>query len=122
MDRDKRKAEADAIATTAKATWLAIAAERRTKEPRAIVLPTATTEYSELARSRPHRVGDIAMVRAIPVLAPLPDVPMHVVESPGVWLLLADGVGGIATVSPIPPNFVQIRAFAFFSGQILPAV
>ena len=44
------------------------------------------------------------MYRAVPVRAPLPHVPVHVVQAPGVGLLLADGVRVPLLVAAVPPG------------------
>jgi hypothetical protein len=43
----------------------------------------------------------------IPVLAPLPDIAMHVIETPGIGFLLTHGMGLFARVSDIPGIFTK---------------
>ena len=43
-----------------------------------------------------------------PVPAPLLNIPKHVIQAPGIRLLLSNLVGGLAAVGCIPSHFVQI--------------
>src|SRR5205823_3666375 len=56
-------------------------------------VPGAAAENAHLAQRRPVRIRGMivgVMGFAIPVVAPLPDVAMNVVQSPAIGLLLAD--------------------------------
>ena len=51
--------------------------------------PAAAADHAVRARSRPLRVnGNPAGIVAIPVLAPLPHIPVHVIQSPRIRQLL----------------------------------
>ena len=78
------------------------AAGRQPAVPRRAAPATAAI-HAERAHSRPRRIvrRRLRIVTIIiPILTPLPYVPMHVVETPGVRLLLAHRMGLVAGVAP----------------------
>ena len=64
------------------------AADRRAAKPGAVE-PVAATKHAEGARWRTLWIGHTPSgIVAIPVLAPLPNIPVHVIQSPPIGLLL----------------------------------
>ena len=66
-----------------------------------------------------NRIGRIILV---PVQAPFPDVPMHVVQTPCVRLFLSDRMRLPIGVLLIPSDLVKIRAGSFLGRDVLPVV
>jgi hypothetical protein len=55
--------------------------------------PAPASAHPVRARWRALRIGDrLRSIRLIPILHPFPDIPVHVIESPGVWLALSHGM------------------------------
>src|ERR1039458_491784 len=70
--------------------------------------PRSSAERAVLAFLRPSRSGDgLLGIVAIPVLAPLPDIAVHVIQAPLVGLLLTDRVGLSAAVLGVPSVLFQ---------------
>ena len=85
-------------------------AVRRTAEP-GHEPPTAAAPHAVRARFRPLRVvrGRIRVIPPVaPILAPLPYVPVHVVQPPSIRFLIAYRMGLIVRVLPIPSIFFQL--------------
>lgn len=57
-----------------------------------------------------------------PIHAPLPDIAVHVVESPAISPLLPYRMRFAATVFIIPRYFVQIRTHSVNGCQVLPVI
>ena len=108
MNRDKSEAEAeDAVAIAG-----AVAAPvRRTAVPREAE-PTAATEHADRAGRRPYRICSISTVTCVPITAPLPYIPVHIVQPPVIGTFLTDGLvpTGRTTIIIIPANLIQITA------------
>ena len=108
LRRNFGDAEAQAVAAV---FGLVGAARRRAAAIRRGV-PATVAFHAVRARCRPRRIvrGRIRIVTAIiPVLAPLPYVPVHVVQPPGIRLLLAHRVRLAARVRLVPRIFAQPR-------------
>ena len=70
--------------------------------------PRATAQHPELALLRAGRIGGRSgRVPTIPVLAPFPRIPLHIMQAPLVWFLLAHRVGLAQTVRVIPGVFLK---------------
>ena len=68
-------------------------AARRSAVP-GVEVPAAAPEHPVRARRRAGWIRRrTARILAVPILAPLPDVTVHVVQAPGIRLLLANRVG-----------------------------
>src|SRR5262249_37496515 len=82
-----------------------------TAQRRVVVRPGATTEDASVALLRAKGVDArkiaLGVVFSIPVLAPLPDVAVHVVQAPGVGPLQADRVGPAPGIGLGPGAGVQ---------------
>ena len=74
--------------------------------------PATAAKHAVRARCRSRRIVHrrLRIVTAIiPILAPLPHVPVHVIQPPGVRLLLAHRMRLAARVLVIPGVFAQLR-------------
>src|SRR5260221_8155685 len=70
--------------------------------------PTAAAESSVRTRGGPLRIDDTAArIRPIPVLAPLPQSAVHVVQAPRVRQLLPHGMSDVVAVVFKPRVSVQ---------------
>src|SRR5687767_6145049 len=73
-----------------------------------VVIPTAAFKHFELAGDGAERILHVFFGKSRePVVAPFPDVSMHIVKAPGVWFLLADGVGGAVAILESPGEFIR---------------
>ena len=82
FNRLEAKAKTDAAATVARYDP---ATKSRAAAPRSIV-PRTTTQYTELSPARPMRVeyADFIWITSKPILAPLPEISVHVIQPEGV--------------------------------------
>ena len=81
--RNQNYTKADDVAAR---RWLVPAAERRT-QILGRVAPTAATQHASRARCRTSGVSHgTTWILAMPILAPLPDIAMHVIKPPRIWL------------------------------------
>lgn len=68
--------------------------------------PTATTEHAKRALPWSNGITDCTIrIRTVPVVAPFPNVPIHVVEAPGVCLLLTHRVR-LSVAVAVKPSIV----------------
>ncbi len=108
LNWDKREAEAEGNVEARRGVAVA---ERRTAAA-GVVVPAAAPNHAARATARPLRVGRIAVVTTIvfiiPVTAPFPDIAVHIIEAPGVWSFLSNGMSRTTAVLFIPPDFIQI--------------
>ena len=69
------------------------------------IAPRAAAEHARRYRRRPRRIDAgrlLVVIAVVPIAAPLPDVAVHVVQSPGVRFLLADRMRSAARVALEP--------------------
>ena len=94
-----------------------VVAERRA-EPEAVrrptitggVVPTAATEHAGRARVSPTRVRhSTTRIIAIPVLTPLPNIAVHVIQAPSIRFFAADGMTCLSRVSTEPSVIAELR-------------
>src|SRR5690348_1378608 len=84
-----------------------IAGSRPTVAPS--ILPKSAPNDAQRTRVGPLRVEDPAAgIEAIPILAPLLQAAVHVVETPGIGQLLPDRVGSATAIDVIPGIVGQI--------------
>ena len=90
-------------------SWPSRRADRQ-KSARLKKLPPRAVR--DVPSQRSHGIvcqGDHIVSLAVPILAPLPHVPVHVIEPPGVGLLLANRVRCIPRVGFVPGIITQLR-------------
>src|SRR6266540_4206494 len=93
--------QAKAVTPGAMVGWVSIAIRRPAEA--GVVVPTAAPMRPIQADKGPHRLHCSACGGGlIPVLHPLPDIAMHVIESPGIRLYLPSWVCPIVSIVPIP--------------------
>jgi hypothetical protein len=92
-----------AIARVAPAAVRAAQAPRRARPATAAVHALRGLRRTRGIHSRLGRIV------AQPILAPFPEVSVHVVQAPGVWLLFADRMGLTAAVAVEPSVVAQPR-------------
>ena len=84
--------------------------------------PAAAAQQTEVARCWPCRVGHrTAGVIAIPVIAPLPHVSIHISESSGIGLLPSNGMRLAVDVDAVPAHVVQVAVAAVCTRNTGPA-
>src|SRR5208337_2542187 len=85
------------------------AAVRRAHVPRAAE-PRAAPEHAVGGRGigRRRRASLLSIVSYPNILAPLPDIPQHVVQTPGICLLPGHGVGLISAVLVVPRDGIEV--------------
>ena len=67
---------------------------------RGLVEPTAATDHAERALFWATRIADCTVgILTVPVAAPLPNIPMHVVKTPGIRLQKANRMCPVRTVA-----------------------
>src|SRR5262249_35065022 len=75
-------------------------------------VPTAAPIHPERAGCRACRIHDRpTRIDAMPVLHPFPDIAMHVIEAPGIRLLLPHRMGllpGVAVMPGMPPQIAGV--------------
>ena len=87
LNWDKSEAEAEVAAAIAGADEVPV---RRTAEPRDAA-PTAATEHAVRAGRWSNRVNClVAIFFFIPIPAPLPYIPVHVIKSPGIGCITSN--------------------------------
>src|SRR5882724_11989574 len=73
------------------------------------MVPASTMEHFELRSGGANGIPQIFLGKSFkPVVAPLPNVAVHIVETPGIWFLLANGVGGSFAVVQIPNVLIGV--------------
>src|SRR5437016_1568581 len=80
---------------------LALRVEVATRRPAfaARAAPTAAAEHVVGARCRSLGIDGVpAGIRPVPVQAPLPEVPVHIIQAPRVGQLLPDRMRGVVAV------------------------
>ena len=79
---------------------------------RGLEVPTAATERAARALFWARRIADCTLwIFFVPVAAPLPNIPMHVVKTPGVWLQKANRMCPVRTVAATPTVLEQQTRF-----------
>ena len=101
------KPETQVVAAIARAKVVAVG---RTQGPGATVQTAAATKPVR-ARIRPPGIALVLRrISAIPVPAPLPHVPAHVIEAQLIGSLPAHRMGTLPAVTRIPAHFIRIIA------------
>ena len=72
------------------------------------------------ALSRSCRINHhpVTVVGTIPIIAPLPDISIHVIQAPCVGLLLPDRMCANVRIRAIPPQFSQISTISILRCEI----
>ena len=85
--------------------------------------PATTAKNFEESRKRAFRITHgIGWIFTIPILAPLTDVAVHIIQTPDIRQLHTNFMGFIMVVSIIPPEIIQIGASVGRGGSCATSV
>ena len=102
-----RAAEAEAEVPVAE-TGIEPVAVRGATAPPLAAEPAAAAHDTVAARGRTRRIRDAAgRIFTIPIITPLPNVPVHIVEPPKIRPFLPRGMRSISAIAFLPPHAVQ---------------
>ena len=101
---------------------IAVSAIRGSAVLRCLV-PVAAAQDTVFPHTRSHRIhrNSERIIIFIPVPAPFPHIPVHIVQPPGIRQLLPHLMSRVIAIVLIPSHFIHFRTFVHIR-QIFPAV